>query len=204
MSGICNINFQPKMNVYSGLDQIPCDSSYCWPLPPIFPVECGCVEQIKNVISQLITLYPAVDITVITDTGDYFTGRPKALIPVGDSAGLFTLANSAGIVINAISLCRIAKIRVPSVTLFQGITYLPSCTSCQAGCEAKCEAAIRSYLATFAPTAIVEITTSNNEISIGTIYKIECGIVVLLAQTTGYPIFISTCKIESVSPHTDT
>lgn len=203
MREISNRDFQPKMNVFNAKDFDLCDSSFCHCRPQISSVDCCCAEQIKYVISQLIILYPTVDITVTTDTGDDFTGRPNALIPVAYSSGMFTLANSTGVVIHAISLCKIAKISVPSTTLYQGISYLTSCHVGKMGCEANCEAAIRNYLSTFASTDFVQITTSDDETSIGKIYKNERGIVTLIARTTEYIIFISTCKIESVSPYTN-
>ena len=55
---------------------------------------CGCKEQLRNIIQQIITLYPNNDLLVTLESGDAVVGRPGSLIlgPNGRT-GVFEVTN---------------------------------------------------------------------------------------------------------------
>ena len=99
----------------------------------------------QNVLQQIIQLYPSDNIVVSMGSGNNASGRPSLLLPA-QAPGLLQLANNQGVPQEAVSLCRIAAVRITSATYNNNITYLPEPTPTPAGCAAQCEAAVRSYL----------------------------------------------------------
>ena len=65
----------------------------------------------RNVIQQLITLYPDDNLIIAMESGNNTSGRLGSLLPGLDSnpnSGLLELVNNQGIPQEAVSLCRIA------------------------------------------------------------------------------------------------
>lgn len=90
---------------------------------------CFCVDQMRNVIQQLITLYPNDNLIVAMESGNNASGRPGSLLPGPNNnpnSGLFQLVNAQGVPEEALSICRIASITVTSSVYKDAITYLPA------------------------------------------------------------------------------
>ena len=75
------------------------------------------------------------------------------------------MINAQGVLQEAISLCRIAAIRITSTTYNQAITYLPAPNLVPAGCNTNCENAIRTYLPV--GTTGVEINAGGQTVATG-------------------------------------
>ena len=161
---------------------------------------CFCVDQMRNVIQQIITLYPNDNLTIAMESGNNASGIAGSLLPGPDSnpdSGLFQLINSQGTPEEALSICRIASITITSSTYNDAITYLPAPTPTPEGCDADCEAAIRSYLPV--GTTNVDINSGGQTVAQGTILKSEYGMVVLVGNNNSNPAFVSLCKAEIIN-----
>ena len=56
--------------------------------PTAAAVGCACVQQMRNVLQQLIQLYPNDNAVVAMDSGNNSSGRLGSLLPAGPNAGL--------------------------------------------------------------------------------------------------------------------
>lgn len=161
---------------------------------------CFCVDQMRNVIQQLITLYPNDNLIVAMESGNNASGRPGSLLPGPNNnpnSGLFQLVNSQGTPEEALSIYRIASITVTSSTYNEAITYLPTPDPTPTGCDANCEAALRSYLPAGTPN--VDINAGGQTVAQGTILRSEYGMVVVVGNNNSNPAFVSLCKTEIVN-----
>lgn len=161
---------------------------------------CFCVDQMRNIIQQIITLYPNDNLIVAMESGNNVSGRPGSLLPPPNnnpSSGLFQLVNNQGNPEEAVSICRIASITITSNTYNNAITYLPAPTPLPTGCDSNCEAAIRSYLPV--GTTSVDIKSGGQTVGQGTVIKSEYGMVVLVGNEDSNPAFISLCKAEIIN-----
>jgi hypothetical protein len=154
----------------------------------------------RNIIEQIITLYPDDNLVVAMESGDNASGRAGSLIPGPNdnpNSGLFQLVNSQGDPQEAISLCRIASIRITSSDYNDSITYLPAPTPPLVGCDADCEAAIREYLPV--GTQNVSIKAGGQTVANGDVLISEFGVVVIVEQEESNPVFVSLCKTEIIN-----
>lgn len=161
---------------------------------------CFCVQQMRNIIQQIILLYPNDNLIIAMESGNNASGRPGSLLPSPDNnpnSGLFQLVNSQGVPEEALSICRIASIRITSSEYNNDITYLPAPTSPATGCDTDCEAAIRSYLPV--GTTDVDINAGGQTVAQGTILKSEYGMVVITDNNNSNPTFVSLCKAEIIN-----
>lgn len=161
---------------------------------------CFCVDQMRNIIQQIITLYPTDNIIIAMESGNNVSGRPGSLLPAPNNnptSGLFQLINNQGIPQEAVSLCRIASITITSSTYNQAITYLPAPTPLPTGCDANCESAIRAYLPVNTPS--VDINAGGQTVAQGTVIRSEYGMVVLVGANNSNPAFVSLCKAEVIN-----
>ena len=160
-------------------------------------VECFCVQQMRNLLTQIIALYPNDTIIVAMESGNNVSGRAGSLLPApttNPNAGLLQLTNSQGVVQEAVSLCRIASVRVTSDQYNNAITYLPAPTPAPEGCGADCQNAIRTYLP--AGTTGVSVKAGGQTVAQGTVLRNEYGMLVLVGPNNSDPTFVSTCKAE--------
>lgn len=161
---------------------------------------CFCVDQMRNIIQQIITLYPNDNLIVAMESGNNASGRPGSLLPGPNNnpnSGLFQLTNAQGVPEEAVSLCRIASITITSSTYNDAITYLPAPIPVPEGCDANCEAAIRSYLPAGTPS--VDINAGGQTVAQGTILRSEYGMVVVVGNNNSNPAFVSLCKAEIIN-----
>lgn len=161
---------------------------------------CFCVDQMRNIIQQIITLYPNDNLIVAMESGNNASGRPVSLLPGPNNnptSGLFQLINNQGTPEEALSICRIASITITSSTYNNAITYLPAPTPTPTGCDANCEAAIRSYLPV--GTTGVDINAGGQTVAQGTVLRSEYGMVVIVGNDNSNPAFVSLCKAEIVN-----
>ena len=151
----------------------------------------------RNLLRQIISLYATDTVVVSMESGNNVSGRPGALLPIPNTnpnAGLFLLTNAQGVPQEAVSLCRIAAVRVTSATYNNAITYLPAPTPPPEGCGADCQNAIRAYLP--AGTTSAAVKAGNQTVAQGTVLKSEYGMLVLVGPNNSDPSFVSTCKAE--------
>lgn len=161
---------------------------------------CFCVDQMRNIIQQIITLYPNDNLIVAMESGNNASGRPGTLLPGPNNnpnSGLFQLVNNQGVPEEAISICRIASITITSSTYNEAITYLPAPVPTPTGCDSNCEAAIRSYLAQGTPS--VDINSGGQTVAQGTVLRSEYGMVVIVGNNNSNPAFVSLCKAEIIN-----
>ncbi|RGY98123.1 hypothetical protein DXA13_12165 [Clostridium sp. AM58-1XD] len=154
----------------------------------------------RNILQQIIQLYPTSTIIVSMESGNNASGRPGSLIPAPNSnpnAGLFLLTNNQGVVQEALSICRIASVRITSATYNSAIVYIPSPTPAPTGCGANCEAAVRSYLPI--GTTGAAINAGGQTVGQGRVLINTFGVVVLVGSNNSDPTFISTCKAEIIT-----
>ena len=166
----------------------------------IVGASCSCVAQMRNVIRQLITLYPTDNVEISMESGNNVSGRLGSLLPSPNSnpnAGLLQLVNTQGVPQEAVSLCRITAIRITSSTYNNSITYLPVPTPVPTGCDADCEAAARAYLSV--NTASVSINAGGQTVGSGRVIASQYGMVVLVNDNNANPTFISLCKAEIIN-----
>ena len=163
-------------------------------------VECFCVAQMRNVLQQIITLYPDDNLVVSMESGNNASGRASALLPAPNTnpnAGLLQLANNQGVPQEAVSLCRIAAVRITSATYNDAITYLPAPAPAPEGCGADCQNAILAYLP--AGTTGVDINAGGQTVAQGTVLQSQFGMLVLVGPNNSDPTFVSTCKAEIIN-----
>ncbi len=189
-----NNYFDPPMTVYDMNGCPECCDCCCGGFAPTCSGACPCFLQMKNIIRQLIDLYPTNTVSIIFEDGGTVNGRPGSLFsPDGSesTAGLFLLEDSAGAVTFAASICKIASIRVVDGTYNPNIHYLTPSVS---GCEEDC---IRSWQA-YLPVGAQDVTITGSGLSFGTgtVRASERGIIVL-ENAADEPIFISACNIET-------
>lgn len=161
-------------------------------------VDCSCVQQMVNILLQIIQLYPSDTIIVAMESGNNASGRAGSLLSSPDyDYGLLQLTNAQGVPQEAVSICRIASVRITSSVYNEAITYLPAPVPAPTGCGAACESAIRSYLPT--GTTGVDINAGGQTVGKGTVIRNEFGMVVLVGPNNSDPTFISTCKAEIIT-----
>ena len=168
--------------------------------PASVSIGCTCVEQMRNLIRQLIQLYPTENVIVSMESGNNASGRLGSLLPgpnTNPNAGLLQLVNAQGVAQEALSLCRIAAIRLTSATYNNAITYLPAPVPAPTGCDADCEAAVRSDLPV--GTTSVSINAGGQTVANGTVLRNEFGLVVITGHNSCNPAFVSTCKTEIIT-----
>lgn len=161
---------------------------------------CFCVDQMRNIIQQIITLYPNDNLIIAMESGNNVSGRPGSLLPAPNNnptSGLFQLVNNQGTPQEAVSICRIASITITSSAYNDAITYLPAPVPLPTGCDANCEAAIRSYLPAGTPS--VDINAGGQTVAQGTILRSEYGMVVVVGNDNSNPAFVSLCKAEIIN-----
>ena len=167
--------------------------------PTATPTSCLCVEQMRNIIQQIITLYPNDNLIIAMESGNNASGRPGSLLPPPNNnpnSGLFQLINNQGVPEEAVSICRIASITITSSTYNDSITYLPI-PILPEDCEANCEEANRLYLPV--GTTNVDINAGGQTVAQGTVLKSEFGMVVIVGNNNSNPAFVSLCKAEIIN-----
>ena len=140
---------------------------------------CGCKEQLRNIIQQIITLYPNNDLLVTLESGDAVVGRPGSLIlgPNGRT-GVFEVTNPQNF---------------PQYLYNNAIVYLPEPVPAPTDCYADCDTIIRSLL----PVGTdANITTSTQTPTVGTVIENEYGMIVLANEAANNVTFISSCNID--------
>lgn len=163
---------------------------------------CLCISQMRNVLEQIISFYPNDNLIVSMESGDNVSGRPGALISATSSitdAGLFQLVDMHGNPQEAISICRIAAVKVTSAAYNENITYLSAPATLPKGCEANCEATISDYLPIGTNAAI---KAGGQTVGQGIVLKDEFSMVVVADKNNNDPVFISNCKAEIIKLNT--
>ena len=154
---------------------------------------CACKEQMRNIIQQIITLYPDNNLFITLESGDAVVGRPGSLtLGQNGLAGVFEVINSQNLR-QYLSICSIDTIRVNNVAYNDAIAYLPEPVPAPTDCRADCEATIRSLLPVGTAANII---TNTQTPSTGTVIRNEYGMVVLSNEEDANITFVSTCNID--------
>lgn len=154
---------------------------------------CGCKEQLRNIIQQIITLYPNNDLLVTLESGDAVVGRPGSLIlgPNGRT-GVFEVTNPQNFP-QYLPICSIDTIQINNAVYNNAIVYLPEPVPAPTDCYANCDTIIRSLL----PVGTdANITTSTQTPTVGTVIENEYGMIVLANEAANNVTFISSCNID--------
>ena len=154
---------------------------------------CGCKEQLRNIIQQIITLYPNNDLLVTLESGDAVVGRPGSLIlgPNGRT-GVFEVTNPQNFP-QYLPICSIYTIQINNAVYNNAIVYLPEPVPAPTDCYADCDTIIRSLL----PVGTdANITTSTQTPTVGTVIENEYGMIVLANEAANNVTFISSCNID--------
>ena len=155
---------------------------------------CGCKEQMRNIIQQIITFYPDNELFITLDSGDAVLGRPGPLkLGPNGKTGVFGVISSQNF-IQYISICNIDTIQIANATYNDAIVYLPEPVPAPTDCCADCDAAVRSLLPVGTPN--VSIITNIQSSSVGTVIRNEFGMVVLSNAERNNITFVSTCSID--------
>lgn len=159
--------------------------------------ECYCVEQMRNIIEQIVTLYPNNQLFITLDSGDAVIGTPGdiRLGPNGKS-GIFEVEITQGDTTQLLSICSIDSITVNNAVYNEQITYLPEPMPMPTDCRADCDSAIRRALPI--GTQGVSIITNTQISSQGNVIQNEPGIVVLDNPQRDNITFVSSCGIDVV------
>lgn len=90
-----------------------------------YTANCACIEQMRNIIDQIIALYPTYDLYITLENGDAIVGTPGSLTlgPNGKS-GVFEVINPSGLRQYA-SICSIDSVRINNAAYNVAISYLP-------------------------------------------------------------------------------
>ena len=155
---------------------------------------CDCKEQIRNILQQIITLYPNQDLFITLESGDAAVGRAGAMLlgPNGRT-GVFEVINSQN-TSQYLSICSIDTIQINDAVYNDAIGYLPEPVPALTDCCADCDAVIRSLLPVGREN--VYITTNTQTPSIGTVIRNEYGMIVLANQTNRNITSVSSCSID--------
>lgn len=158
---------------------------------------CDCVDQMRNIVEQIINLYPNNNLFVTIESGDTVLGKPGQLIsgPSGN-AGIFEVISVNPSIRQLVSLCSLDFIRIDEAVYNELITYLPAPIPLPTGCCTDCESSISSVLPVGTPN--VSIITNTQMSSRGTVIRNEYGMIVLADEPNNNISFISTCKIDLV------
>ena len=154
---------------------------------------CGCKEQLRNIVQQIITLYPNNDLLVTLESGDAVVGRPGSLIlgPNGRT-GVFEVTNPQNFP-QYLPICSIDTIQINNAVYNNAIVYLPEPVPAPTDCYADCDTIIRSLL----PVGTdANITTSTQTPTVGTVIENEYGMIVLANEAANNVTFISSCNID--------
>lgn len=154
---------------------------------------CACKEQMRNIIQEIITLYPNNDLFITLESGDAVVGRPGSLVlgPNGRT-GVFEVTNPQNFT-QFLSICSIDTIQINNATYNNTIVYLPEPVPAPTNCRADCETTIRSLLPVGTDANII---TSTQTPSTGTVIENEYGMIVLANEANNNITFISSCNID--------
>src|SRR5574344_2294043 len=165
-------------------------------------ISCFCVEQMRNIIQQIITLYPNDILSITLESGNNVSGRAGSLLPspnTNPNSGIFQLKNNQGALEEGVMLCKIAAIAITSATYNNSITFLNAPSPLPEGCDTNCQSAIISYLPE--GTASVSIQVSSRTVATGTILKNKFGMIVVVGNNNSNPTFVSPCKVEIINKY---
>ena len=159
---------------------------------------CFCVEQMRNIIEQIIALYPNNELFISLDSGDALIGTPGEirLGPNGES-GVFEVILSQGTFREFLSICSIDTITINNATYNESITYLPMPDPAPVGCCVDCDFAVRETLPV--GTSDASIITNTQLTSQGDVVENEPGMVVLQNAERNNITFVSSCRIDVVT-----
>lgn len=155
---------------------------------------CDCVKQMRNIIQQIIELYPSSSLFITLDSGDAVLGTPGNLVlgPSNDS-GVFEVINQSGTLRQLVSICGIDSIRINDATFNNAITFLEAPNPLPTGCCSDCDYAFRSLLPIGTSTSII----SNTQVPAqGTVIRNEYGMIVLENMAENYITFVSSCHAD--------
>lgn len=156
---------------------------------------CYCVQQMRNIIEQIIRLYPNNQLFVSLSSGDAVIGTPGQIIlgPNGKS-GIFEVITTLENITQFLSICSIDTITINDAIYNDTITYLPEPDPLPTDCCIDCDSAIRNVLPV--GTVAVNIVTNSQITSQGNVIVNEPGMIVLANSDRNNITFISSCSID--------
>ncbi|AYD40425.1 hypothetical protein D4Z93_07755 [Clostridium fermenticellae] len=158
--------------------------------------ECKCVSQMRNILEQIMCLFPNAIIDVAYENGGHVSGVPCGLTPNGRNSGVLLLSN-CGKITNRINICRIAYITVRNKCLIDcdgrlKICFLPVPDEIPQGGEADCERAVRKTLKSLIGCK-VNVVVGGTNTGYQRVRATAYGVALLSNN-----IIVSTCHIEDI------
>ncbi len=200
----CNKNngFEPEMTIYNGSncdcyahhEEESCGCNSCCGYCSI-PVDnnCNlCEQQMKFVLSQLVTLYEGFTFDVNLGNGVTSRGIPDGLYTECNKGLLVLITQEEPFVQREyVNICEIASIRIFSATYDDTINFLcpPFCQS-RCGCEGSIRCRIQEG-------DVVDIVTGGVDLGGSVVLENKLGLIVLQSGTDIQ--FVSSCKIQKFS-----
>ncbi len=184
--------FEPEMTVYHGSncdyyahDEFCCDGckDSCTKGAP----KCNiCELQMKNLLAQLITLYPTTAFSFTMQDGTIITGTPTGMLDPYNNG--IVVVTSSGDPTEYVNVCQIARVELLSATYNTQITYVSGCLcpTCSG-----CDESIRSLI------SVGEIICIPRGVPItgATVVAVAPGIIALDSGANLW--FVSTCHMDS-------
>jgi len=160
------------------------------------------IEQLANVLSQIITLYPETIISVFVRGLYYAIGTPTSLYSSSSGVGLFITTDEG--TTQAIPLNMITGVYAGDGSTYdESITFLTPAEPFEAGWSTNVITSVHDYLPV--GTAVEDVVFSIGNSRSGYIYKSVYGMIVVTEDMLGaQPTFIPATEASIIIPGTPT
>ena len=162
--------------------------------------KCACTSQMRNIIRQIIKLFPKSNVLVNYENHGSAIGILSCISSSSSNMGMLIMTNSQGTVTNRINICKIVAVTLTHGDSFYDcdgdlkISALPAPSPLPEGCDASCEAAVRNTLKALIKTKeTVNIVAGGNCLEPNKVTDTAYGIALL-----GKSTIVSTCSVEDI------
>lgn len=159
--------------------------------------QCCCIAQIRNILKQIISLFPTETIAVNFNNLGSATGIPVALTPQGHNSGILVLKNQNGAISHRINIAGISCITLgydsfinPDGTII--IEFLPAPLTIPKSIDADCEAAVRSTFNSLIGTKVT-VRAGGKDTS-----RLPVTVTAYGATLLGYNTIVANCYVEDI------
>ncbi|MDP4090874.1 MAG: hypothetical protein Q8930_16620 [Bacillota bacterium] len=168
---------------------------------PCLSVDCICTSQLKNILKQIMELFPRTEVIIYLENGRSAVGIPAGLYPMHSDSGIIKLANKHGVLTCKINICKIAAITLlcSDESFFDRkgnirLDFISPPHQSLNGEAFHCERAVRnSLIAAAYEKDVVNIVAGGNSLEPNIVTAADLGVVALGDNT-----IVSTCKIEKI------
>jgi hypothetical protein len=159
--------------------------------------QCGCIAQIRNILKQIISLFPSETIVVNFNNLGSATGIPVALTPQGHNSGILVLKNPDGAISHRINISGISCITLGYDSFINSdgtiiIEFLPAPLTIPKSIDADCEAAVRSVFNSLIGTKVT-VRAGGKDTS-----RLPVTVTAYGATLLGYNTIVANCYVEDI------